>query len=460
MPRIMGLLLAVFCLSSFARADAPAQSRKPNILFIVADDLGYADIGAQGIEKDVRTPNIDALAKAGVRFTNGYVSCPVCSPSRAGFLTGRYQERFGHESNPVPTFENQSATFGLPLNQTTIAAELKKNGYVTGAFGKWHEGTKPPYRPQKRGFDEFFGFLGGAHSYTRVGIGDNALREGDTPVPDVGYLTDAITDHAVAFIDHHKSEPFFLYVPYNAVHTPQEAPPKYTDRFPEIKDHGRKLELAMLSAEDDGVGKILARLHDAGLDQNTLVVYFSDNGGPTWSNFSVNTPLRGYKGLLWEGGIRIPFMIRWTDHIPAGQVRDEMVISLDLFPTALAAAGIEPRKKLQLDGVNLLPWLEKKTTESPHQTLYWRMEPQWAIRDGNFKLVSALDAGGPRLFDLSKDIGEKQDLMKEKPEIASRLKEKYDAWNAHNMRPLWPEKQEGRRWAKKAAAEMSAPDSE
>jgi arylsulfatase A-like enzyme len=428
-----GAILAVLSSSLFA-------AQKPNIVMIVADDLGYADIGVQAVSKDVRTPNIDSIAHDGVRFTAGYVSCPVCSPSRAGFLTGRYQEKFGHEANPLPKFDG---IFGLPTDQTTIAAELKRNGYATGAFGKWHLGDSPQFRPQKRGFDEFYGFIGGAHSYTHAGSGVNQLRRGDTPIVEKEYLTDAITREAVSFIQHHKSEPFFAYVPFNAVHTPQEAPQKYQDRFSNVKDQQRKLMLAMLSAEDDGVGKILSTLRDNHLDENTLVIFFSDNGGPTQGNASRNTPFRGYKGQVWEGGIRIPFMMRWTSHIPPAQVIDHPVISLDFFPTALAAAGIAARAELKLDGVNLLPWLTGKQSGIPHDTLYWRFTPAWAVRDGHYKLLLALGETKTQLFDLAKDPGETTDLSAEKPEVVHAMQKKFDAWNATLMKPRWPGRQEG-----------------
>jgi arylsulfatase A-like enzyme len=432
---------------------AGADARKPNVIFIVADDLGYADIGAQAVSKDVRTPNIDSIASNGARFTSAYVSCPVCSPSRAGFLTGRYQERFGHETNPAPKFDG---TFGLPLDQVTLADELKRLGYATGMVGKWHLGSQPDYRPPRRGFDFFFGFLGGAHGYLNPGQGVNAIRRGDEPVDEKEYLTDAFTREALSFIDRNKDRPFFLYLPYNAVHTPQAAPPKYQRRFEDEKDPKRKLMLAMLAAEDDGVGKILAKLRDAGLEEKTLVVFFSDNGGPTQANASRNAPFRGFKGQVWEGGIRIPFMVQWKGRIPPGQVLDQPIISLDLFPTALAAAGVpEPRKQLRLDGVNLLPLLQGKTTDRPHQTLYWRMKPQWAVRDGDMKLLHTR-GGDTMLFDLAADPGETRDLAKEKPDIAKRLREKFDAWNEQLMAPRWPGKQEGARFEKAARKGLPA----
>lgn len=424
------------------RALTASGAVKPNVVMIVADDLGYADIGVQAVSKDVRTPNIDSIAKDGVRFAAGYVSCPVCSPSRAGFITGRYQERFGYEANPVAGYDG---IFGLPLDQTTLAAELKHNGYATGAFGKWHLGNRPEFRPLQRGFDTYYGFLGGMHSYTHNGKGFNALRKDDTPVDEKEYLTDAITREAVGFIEQHKAGPFFAYVPYNAVHVPQEAPQKYLDRFPQVEDRQRKLMLAMLSAEDDGVGRILAALRDNGLDEKTLVIFFSDNGGPTHGNASRNTPFRGFKGQVWEGGIRIPFMMRWTGHVPPAKVIDKPIISLDVFPTALAAAGIEPRAELHLDGVNLLPWLTAERQDTPHDVLYWRFKPAWAVREGNLKLVLALGEEKPELYDLATDPGEKHDLAADKPDVAARLHQKFDAWNAQLMDPRWPGRQEGMR---------------
>jgi arylsulfatase A-like enzyme len=264
------------------------------------------------------------------------------------------------------------------------------------------------------------------------------------------YLTDVLTREAVGFIERNKARPFFLYLPYNAVHVPQAAPAKYQERFAGEKDPQRKLMLAMLAAEDDGVGQILGKLREAGLEENTLVVFFSDNGGPTQGNASRNAPLRGFKGQVWEGGIRIPFMVQWKGQIKGGRVMDQPVISLDLFPTALAAAGVgEPRKELGLDGVNLMPWLRGERADRPHETLYWRMQPQWAVRDGDMKLLHTR-GGETMLFDLAKDAGEKSDLAKERPEVVKRLKGKFEAWNAQLMEPRWPGKQEGARWEKAA----------
>jgi arylsulfatase A-like enzyme len=354
-------------------------------------------------------------------------------------MTGRYQQRFGHEFNPGG---NPPEIFGLPLDQVTLPQTLKSAGYVTGMVGKWHLGTMEKYLPTERGVDSFFGFLGGAHSYTKLSPGGkNSIFRGTSPTDEREYLTDAFTREAVAFIEKQHEEPFFLYLPYNAIHNPQEAPPKYQDRFPDITDAHRKLALAMLSAEDDGVGRVLETLRAHKLEENTLVIFHSDNGGPTPHNGSRNDPLSGFKGQVWEGGIRIPFLAQWKGHIPAGQTIDHPVIQLDVFPTVCAATGVELPKDRQLDGVNLLPLLTGQSDQAPHAALYWRFGPQWAIRSGNYKLVHPLGAGDqPRLFDLSTDVGEQHDLAAQKPELVKELRATYEQWNAQLMRPRWGNK--------------------
>jgi arylsulfatase A-like enzyme len=434
--RLLTILFVLLACAIGARAQTPSR---PNILLIVADDLGYADVGAQGILPDVRTPNIDRIAKAGTRFTNAYVSCPVCSPSRAGLLTGRYQTHFGHEFNPG---QREVPNFGLPLDQVTLAQALKDAGYTTGALGKWHLGYTPDMHPMKRGFDEFFGFLGGSHSYIDPSPGRlprNELRRGDTLVKDVTYLTDDLGHEAVKFIDHHAKEekPFFLYLSFNAVHTPQQATQRYLDRFKDVPDKMRQMLLAKLSAMDDAVGEVLDKLRDNKIEDNTLIIFLSDNGGPTPTNGSRNDPLRGHKGQMLEGGIRVAYMMQWNGHIPAGKVYDKPVISLDIFPTALAAAGANAPANVKLDGVNLLPFLKGESDQSPHDALYWRFGALWAIREGNLKLVNQPDEG-TRLYDLESDIRESKDLSGERPEDRKRLQEKYDAWNALNVPARWP----------------------
>jgi len=411
---------------------------KPNVLIIVADDLGYADIGCQGVLKDLKTPNIDSIATNGVRFTNGYVSCPVCSPSRAGLLTGRYQERFGHEFNPGG---NPPELFGLALDQVTIADALRKAGYTTGIVGKWHEGNRDGFWPTDRGFDSFFGFLGGAHTYTNNAElhGLKSIMRDKSPVSVPEYLTDAFSREAVDFIEKNHEKSFFLYLPYNAIHTPQEAPQKYQERFSEISDKHRRMALAMLSAEDDGVGRVLDKLREHHLEENTLIVFHSDNGGPTPANGSRNDPLSGYKGQVWEGGIRIPFLAQWKGKIPAGQVIDQPVIQLDDFATACAASGAQMPKDRVMDGVNLLPLMMGETKDRPHQILYWRFSPQWAIRDGDWKLVQ-FGKTPMQLFDLSKDVGEKRDLASSQPEVVKKLRAEFEEWDAQLMKPRWKNK--------------------
>ena len=433
---------------------AAAPVRKPNIVVILADDLGYGELSCQG-NPEIPTPNIDSIARNGARFTNGYVTAPVCCPSRAGLMTGRYQTRFGHELNAIGA-QNKLPGVGLPLSETTLAATLKSAGYATGMTGKWHLGGTAKFHPQQRGFDEFFGFLHEGHFYVPppyAGVQshlrnpeppydeDNPILRGTEPVAEKEYLTDAFTREAVNFIDRHRSHPFFLYVPYNAIHSPMQALEPYMRRFTRIEDLHRRVFAAMLAAMDDGVGRILAKLRDAGLEDNTLIFFLSDNGGPTRELTSSNEPLRGGKGQTYEGGIRIPFMVQWKDRLRAGQVRDEPVISLDIFATAAAAAGAKTGRAL--DGVDLLPYLTGAKKTAPHETLFWRYGQNAALRRGNWKLVRQ----GPefQLYDLSNDVGETLDLAAKRPEVLRELTAAWNEMNAQMVPPLWS----GRAAAKK-----------
>jgi len=420
-------------------ADTP---RRPNIIILLADDLGYADVGFQGC-KDIPTPNLDALAKSGVRCTNGYVSGPYCSPTRAGLLTGRYQTRFGHEFNP-----GAGPEIGLPLTETTIADRFKAAGYATGLVGKWHLGGAAKFQPPKRGFDDYFGFLGGAHAYfpekgAPIFRGTNAVEEKT-------YLTDAFAREAVAFIDQHKKDPFFLYLAFNAVHTPMQATDDRLKKFEAITDKTRRTYAAMTLAMDEAVGQVLDKLRAEKLEEDTLLFFFSDNGGPTMPgttiNGSRNTPLRGSKRTTLEGGIRVPFVVSWKGKLPAGKVYEQPIIQLDLLPTALAAAGVEAKAEWKLDGVNLLPYLEGKNSSTPHDTLYWRFGEQMAIRQGDWKLVrydpvadgQAKGKATPlKLYNLSKDIGEADDLAATQPDKLKELETVWQKWNAQLARPLW-----------------------
>ncbi len=433
--RFRGVAFAAAWLLGFA-VSSRAESSRPNIVIIVSDDHGYAEIGSQGC-KDVPTPNIDSLATSGVRFSNGYVSCPVCSPTRAGLQTGRYQQRFGHELNPGPP-KSAEPNFGLPLSEVTLADRLKSAGYATGLVGKWHLGYRPELHPLKRGYDEFFGFLAGQHDYLEWDDKDRGpLLRGTSVVEEKEYLTDALAREAVAFIDRHKSQPFMLMLTFNAVHSPLEAIDKYRARFSSITDKKHATFAAMLSAMDDAVGQVLAKLRRSGLEENTLVFFVSDNGGPTPQTTSSNLPLRGYKGDVWEGGIRVPFLVQWKGHIPAGKVYDQPVIALDIHPTCLAASGgmFEIPEKKALDGVDLLPYLTGKESGSPHRELFWRYGRKSAVRQGNYKLVQINDE--THLFDLSADIGEQKDLASDKPELVKELKAVYAGWNRQLIPPAW-----------------------
>jgi arylsulfatase A-like enzyme len=438
MAALAALAALVLGLSPSLGAE-PGIARRPNIVVIVADDQGYAEAGCYG-NKDVPTPHMDSLARNGIRFTDGYVSCPVCSPTRAGLMTGRYQQRFGHEFNPGPA-QQADSEFGLPLSQVTMADCLKAAGYATGIVGKWHLGFEPKYHPLKRGFDEYFGFLGGAHAYLD---GDGRPRQGSIlrgtePVGENEYLTDAFTREAVAFIERHHEHPFFLYLAYNAVHAPLQASPKYYDRFANIADPKRRTFAAMLSALDDGVGAVLGKLAKAGLDENTLVFFISDNGGPTRQTTSRNEPLRGFKGQVLEGGIRIPYMVQWKGHLPAGKTYRQPVISLDILPTAVGAAGGKlPEAKL--DGVNLLPYLKGEKAEPPHEALFWRFGQQSAIRKGQWKLVKV--GNQPlELYDLASDIGESSNLAEQKPDVLKELEAAWKQWNSQLAEPRWKPQQ-------------------
>jgi len=442
------LLAALVLGLAWQPAQGPAaEASKPNIVILLADDQGHADVGFQGC-RDIPTPHLDSLAKNGVRCANGYVSGPYCSPTRAGLLTGRYQQRFGHEFNPG---EGQG---GLPLPEKTLVERLRSAGYATGLVGKWHLGAAPEFQPQRRGFDEFFGFLGGAHPYF-PGQGAPIYRGTDV-VQEKEYLTDAFAREAVSFIERHKASPFFLELAFNAVHTPMHATDERLARFGAIEDKPRRTYAAMLTALDEAVGRVLDTLRASGLEENTLIFYFSDNGGPTMLgttiNGSRNDPFRGSKRTTLEGGIHVPFVVQWKGKLPAGTVYEKPVIQLDVLPTALAAAGVAADPAWRLDGVDLLPFLKGENTKAPHENLYWRMGEQSAVRQGDWKLVrydATLDTPGAtsvasrvkvtpaRLYNLAQDPGEAHDLAAKQPEKAAELLAAWKSWDAQLVPPLW-----------------------
>ena len=425
---LFAVVLVSHCIA--ALANGLEKPEKPNLVVIFTDDHGYADLFCQEVKDDLKTPHIDALAAGGVRMAAGYVTAPQCVPSRAGLLSGRYQNRFGVESN------------GQPLDgfdaQMTIAQRLKQAGYATGMTGKWHLG--PPAEIVNHGFDDVY-----YKNANRPGWANFDLDGEDrAPGPEDSqlYHLDANSAAACAFIERHHDQPFFFYCAYRAPHVPLDAPPKYLKRFAGEMPERRRQALAMISAVDDGVGRIMSTLRRQGLEENTLIFLIGDNGaplkihkldapggGPGWDG-SLNDPLNGEKGMLAEGGIRVPFVVYWKDRIDGGRVYPHPVISLDVAATATAQAGlpVDPT----LDGVNLIPYLRGETEGAPHEALFWRWIAQAAVREGRWKYLR----GGAReyLFDIEADREEKHNLLAQQPDVAERLRTRLAAW-AEEMNP-------------------------
>lgn len=418
----------------------PKISAKPNVIVIVSDDAGYIDFGCYG-GKQIPTPNIDAIAKEGVRFTDAYVSASVCAPSRAGILTGRYQQRFGFEHNTsnlvAPGYKLTDV--GMDPAEQTIGNEMQANGYKTIAIGKWHQGEEKKHFPLNRGFDEFYGFIGGHRdffAYKTKPSNELALYHNNEIVPEskVTYLTDMFTDKATDFIKENNKKPFFMYLSYNAVHTPMNAKKELMDRYASIADPGRRAYAAMMTALDNGVGKVMETLKQQNLDKNTLVIFINDNGGAT-VNSSDNGPLRGMKGSKWEGGIRVAMMMRWPGHIAANKIYSKPVSSLDILPTSIAAGNGKQKGTKQLDGVNLIPYINGKNKKSPHQALYWRRGVAAAMREDNWKLIRVQE--NILLFDLSKDLSETTSLTDKNPKKVKEMLARLAQWEKGLDTPHW-----------------------
>lgn len=468
------LLAAALCAGSCAGVDAPAtaEARQPNIILILADDLGYGDTSTYG--GSIPTPNLDALAASGVRFTSGYVPAAVCAPSRAALLSGRQQTRFGFEFNPV----GRDELTGLPLAETTMAQVLKTAGYVTGIVGKWHIGQAAGYHPMDRGFDSFFGVLGGATDFiTRPAAGDIAavipgdnlttrarfpVSRGREVVDEPRYLTEAFTDEARGFIRANRDKPFFLYLAYTAPHTPLQATKTYADRFPDIASPYQRTYAALVSSLDDGVGGIMAELRAQGLERDTVVIFLSDNGCAGYIRGGcTNRPLEGSKGTPWEGGVRVPFIMSAPGRIPAGRVEDRAISSLDIMTTAARLAGAAAPENAE--GRDLIAALTTGRDKPVHDALFWRMGPNYAVREGRWKLVvvnksdtvqdldklygQPVPDGVPAtvsplgqwvlLFDLDADPGETRDLAAQHPEVVKRMTARFADWNRRNVPPMF-----------------------
>jgi arylsulfatase A-like enzyme len=426
-------MIKAICCGLIALAACSTAAAKPNILILYADDLGYANLGVTGGE--VKTPHIDSLAAGGVRFTNGYVSGCVCSPSRAGLLTGRYQQRFGFDANAEGERKSDRAPRGIDLKETTFEQRLKAAGYATGLVGKWNLGGREGYRPLERGFDEFYGLL--PHG---IGKGNRdeevTVYRGTQPVATPEDHTIAFGQEGQAFIERHRERPWFLYMAFTAVHAPQVSPEAYLKKFESIADKRKRAYYAMISLLDDTIGSLLATLRKHQLEENTLIFFASDNGGPLNGHVD-NGPYSGGKWSLWEGGIRSPLMIQWKGRIAGGRQLPQMVNQLDWLPTALAAAEVPIDSAWRLDGVNLLPLLEGKSAAAPHEALFWRFGVQYAVRRGDWKLLKPSIDDAPKLFNLAADPGEENDLTAQQPQLARELQALWDQWNAGNEPPRW-----------------------
>ncbi len=448
------------------------DAARPNIVLIVADDLGYGELGCYG-GKDIPTPHLDSLAGSGVRFTSGYVTAPFCAASRAAMMTGRYQTRFGFEFNPIGAV-NTKPGIGLPVAERTIADHLRDSGYATSLVGKWHLGGTADFHPQRRGFDEFFGFLHEGHFFvpspwlnvttwlrrktlpdgtqgrwtskdsrtiwsTHLGSSepsydtDNPILRSSQPVLETANLTDAFTREACDFIQRSKDQPFFLCLAYNAVHSPLQGEDSYMQKFSHIDDIQRRIFASMLSHLDDGIGQVMDSIRTQGLESRTMVVFLSDNGGPTKELTSSNAPLRGGKGNLYEGGVRVPFLVSWPGHLTAG-VSDTAVSSVDIAATVMRLAGIGTSKKFAIDGVNLLE-SETKSTFSKPRPLFWRVGGKRAIRLGDWKLVRM--STDWELYNLADDISESNNIAASYPDIVTELTESWTKWDAEQLTPLW-----------------------
>jgi len=467
---LLPLLIAGCSVSPIEEETLP---QPPNIVVFLADDLGYNDVGVYGAQR-IETPNIDQLARDGVRLTDGYVSAAVCSPSRAGLQTGRYQSRFGYEFNP----SGHDTVLGLPTDQATLGEMMKEAGYVTGLIGKWHLGKSDEHHPLNRGFDEYYGILSGASSYIdsrREGVQSwparnapttrsdgNAIYDGFNKIEVEEYLTDVFAEKAVDFIARHSDERFFLMLTPNAPHGPFQATKEYTDRYRDIEEDGPRIYAAMVSSLDDYVSDVLAELCKHGLEENTLVVFFSDNGCVKYLSQDVcsNDPLCGSKRFHLEGGIRIPFIFKWPAELPKGTEYEQPVIALDLYSTFAAAAGSGARTQ---DSVNLLPYLRGEDSGAPHEFLFWRAKPSMAVRWGKWKMwkvnktnlsfddlnlntrrLPRVDYPGDSplgqitvLYDLSVDIGEETNVVDQHPEIVERLERELQSWNSELAEPIW-----------------------
>jgi arylsulfatase A len=435
-----------FCLSSLPAtawsAEKPAAPAKPNILLIVADDQGYNDLGC--LNAEIQTPNLDRLAKEGVRLTDFYVTWPACTPSRGSILTGRYPQRnglydmirndvvdYGHRMTEIEYSISPEMTLGLDLREVTVAQVLRQAGYATGVVGKWDSGRAKRFLPLQRGFDFFYGFANtGIDYWTHERYGVPSLFRGNDRIKEEGYATDLFRREAVSFIREHRDRPFFLYLPFNAPHGASnlekdswQVPEKYIQQYPGQDPKAKRTKyMGVVTCLDEAIGELLDTLKQLGLDENTLALFFSDNGGGGPAD---NTPLCGHKNQMFEGGLRVLSLARWPGRIPAGQVSGEFLTSLEVLPTLASLGSARLPEGVILDGFNMLPVLQGKA-KSSRTAMFWDHQGEKAARVGNYKWVDS--NAGKGLYDLSSDLSEKHDLSAEKPEVLQRLRSRFDAW--------------------------------
>lgn len=472
-------------LSSIQQAD----SALPNIVIIIADDLGKTDISLYG-NPPIKTPNIDAIGLKGMTFSEGYITSPICAPSRAGMLTGRYQQRFGFEYQPhdrypknrvemfvyknfiatgdwlvadqveFPLFQDMVKN-GMPPSEILLSEILKQRGYRTGILGKWHLGAGEHAIPSNRGFDYQYGFYEAYSLYMadtsnanvvnqrhkdfsdpfiwgKGRSGNCAIRRNHDVIEEEFYLTDRIAEEANAFVDRNKDQPFFMYVPFLAPHTPFQATKAYYDKLDFIEDRNKRVYNAMIWQLDDAVGSIIKHLEENGLMENTIVFFLSDNGGATYTEATDNAPLKGGKFTNFEGGLNVPFMVRWDGRVKEKSSYSEPVISMDIFSTALELAGVKYTEKRKTDGASLLPVLTDSFQKPMHDVLCWRSGYNRAIRYGDWKLVTDGLSGNHALYNVRTDKEEQKNLYDEKPDIVEQLLKKHAAWESEMIDPQWP----------------------
>ncbi|MEQ9422857.1 MAG: sulfatase-like hydrolase/transferase [Cyclobacteriaceae bacterium] len=465
--------------------------KRPNIIIMMADDLGKGEVSIYGHSR-VPTPNIDAIGNDGVTFTEGYITSPICSPSRAGLLTGRYQQRFGFEVQPHDRYPRNMLEFlgfkyfvdtngwnlpdldevaypdqenidkqGLPPSEITIAELLKPLGYKTGLIGKWHLGYGDHSVPHTRGFDYSYSFYEAFTWYVddvekpevksihhdlfidpyiwdKKRIGTCAIRRNGDEIIEEEYLKDKFANEAVDFIERNKDQPFLLYVPFNAPHTPFQVTKKYYDRFPEVEDENKRIYYAMISAMDDAVGAIHQKIKDEGLEENTMIFFLSDNGGATYTKATINEPLKGGKMSDFEGGLNVPFLMKWKGRIEEGKVYEHPVSSVDVLSTSIAPLGIDLPNDRVYDGVNLVEFVKSDSLGSAHESIYWRAEYNRVIRKGDWKLVMNDLSGYELLYNLKSDKEEQQNVFDSYPDVVTNLKRDYENWASQLAKPLWP----------------------